>query len=63
VLWSGECEGVFGMREPVKSPLMTFPLKKIGNTVLFIDRMATLYIEDTLIRVVTNEGDQGVDTS
>jgi len=46
------------MREPV--PLMTFPIKKRINNELFIDRMAALYMGETPIRGVTNEGNQPV---
>jgi len=40
----------------------TFPIKKRINTELFIDRMAAFYKEKTLVRVITNEGDQPVGT-
>jgi len=42
------------------NPMVTFPTKKRINTQLFIDRTATLYIGDTQIRVITNEGAQPV---
>jgi len=38
-------------------------LKKRINTELFIDRMAALFTGETRIRVVTNEGDQGIGTT
>jgi len=42
-----------------KNPVMTFPLKKRINTELFIVRIRdALYIGETRIRVVTDEGDQ-----
>jgi len=37
--------------------VMTFLIKKGINTETFIHRTAALYIEETRIRVVTNEGD------
>jgi len=42
--------------------MMTFPIMKIINTELFIDRTVTLYIEETR-RAVTKEGNQPVGTS
>jgi len=44
-----------------ENPVMTFTIKKRFNTVLFIDRIAALYIGNTRIRVLTNEGDQPVE--
>jgi len=35
----------------MKTPVMTFSNKKTINTVLFIDRMATFYVRDTVISV------------
>jgi len=38
-----------------KNPVMTFPMKKINNNELFIDRTAALSKGETLIRVMMNE--------
>jgi len=40
------------------NPAITFLIKKRIITELFIDRTAALYIGETRIRVVTDEGDQ-----
>jgi len=40
------------------NPVMAFQIKKRINTELFIDRTAALYIGETQIRVVINEGNQ-----
>jgi len=50
------------MREWFGNTVMTFRIKKIINTEHFIDRRAALYLVETWIRVVTNGGDQPVDT-
>jgi len=39
-----------------------FVKKKRLNNEMFIDRMATLYVGETQIRAVANEGDQQVGT-
>jgi len=44
----------------MSNQVLIFPIKKRIITELFIDRMATLYIEETRIRNGTNEGDQPV---
>jgi len=41
-----------------ENPIMAFPIKKRINTELFIDSTTAIYIGETLIRVVTNEGDR-----
>lgn len=42
---------------------MTFSIKKIIWTELFIDRATALFHGEILIKENTNEGDQRVDTS
>jgi len=41
-----------------ENPAMTFRIKKRINTELFIDRTTALYIDETKITAMTNEGDQ-----
>jgi len=43
--------------------VITFTIKKIIYTELLINRTAPLYLEETCVRVVTNEGDQQICTS
>jgi len=44
------------MRGRVENKVMTFLIEKIISTELLIDRTAALFIEETCIRVVSNEG-------
>jgi len=41
-----------------ENPAMTFPIKKRISTEMFIDRTAALYIEESQIKIMTNESDQ-----
>jgi len=41
-----------------ENSVMIFPIKKRISVELFIYRNAALYVGETRIRVVTNEGDQ-----
>jgi len=43
-------------------PVTIFPIEKRINTELFIDGTAALYIGETQIKELTNEGDQRVGT-
>jgi len=41
-----------------ENPVMTFPIRKRIKTELFIDRTSALYLGETRISNVTDEGDQ-----
>jgi len=62
MLWPEEYVNV-RMREHVENPVMTFLIKKRINTEPSIDRTAAFYKEETLIRVVTKDGDHKVGTN
>jgi len=57
---SGKCV-CFGMREHVLIQWWPFPIKKIINTELLIERTAALYLRESQIRVGTSEGDQTIE--
>jgi len=47
----------FGSKYGAENPVRTIPINKTISTELFIDRTVALYVSETWIRVVTNEGD------
>jgi len=51
------------LKSSTENPVMTFPIKKRVNTELFIYRMAALYIAESWVRDMTNEGNQCIGTS
>jgi len=53
VLWSDETV-CMSWEKVWENLVITLPIKKSINLELFIDRMAALYREETLIRVTTN---------
>jgi len=48
------------MRDRVGDLVMIFPIKKIINTELFIDRLAAIYIRKTRVRVGAKKEDRPV---
>jgi len=60
VVWR---EPLCGDERTCGKPAMKFPLEKRINTELLIDRTAALYVGETRIRVVTDEGNEQVSTS
>jgi len=52
-----------GMSESCGYPVMTFQIMQRINTELFDDRTAALFKWEFSVRVVTNKGDQLLDTS